>query len=158
MATQKLDVLHTVLLQLREILKLHTLLYSIYRKFLAVILEFFNTGKMSKAGKVGLIYLIKKPSAAKRTVYWIWPLFLEDGKLEFDCITFAFFLLALLLFLVVGVSGLWTRFAVFIFGRVALPVSPTSSSATRNAAIRPSVPTRPREVTCKALVVNVVSH
>ena len=76
MATQKLDVLHTVLLQLREILKLHTLLYSIYRKFLAVILEFFNSGKMSKAGKVGPIYLIKKRSAAKRTVYWIWPLFL----------------------------------------------------------------------------------
>ena len=88
MATQKLDVLHTVLLQLREILKLHTLLFSIYRKFLAVILEFFNSGKMSKAGKVGPIYLIKKRSAAKRTVYWIWPLFLEDGKLEFDCITF----------------------------------------------------------------------
>ena len=87
MATQKLDVLHTVLLQLREILKLHTLLFSIYRKFLAVILEFFNSGKMSKAGKVGPIYLIKKRSAAKRTVYWIWPLFLEDGKLEFDCST-----------------------------------------------------------------------
>ena len=47
MATQKLDVLHTVLLQLREILKLHTLLFSIYRKFLAVILEFFKTRKLT---------------------------------------------------------------------------------------------------------------
>ena len=27
----------------------------------------------------------KKRSAAKRPVYWIWPLFSEDGKLEFDC-------------------------------------------------------------------------
>ena len=81
MATQKLDVLHTVLLQLREILKLHTLLYSIYRKFLAVILEFFNSGKMSKAGKVGPIYLKKNGQQQKgryigfgryfwRTVNW----------------------------------------------------------------------------------------
>ena len=137
----------------------YILYYIVYTEnFWPLYWSFSKPENWPTAGKVGQFYLITKPSAAKRTVYWIWPLFLEDGKLEFDCITFAFFLLALLLFLVVGVSGLWTRFAVFIFGRVALPVSPTSSSATRNAAIRPSVPTRPREVTCKALVVNVVSH
>ena len=37
------------------------------------------------AGKMGQYYLITEPSAAKRTVYWIKPLFLEEGKLEFDC-------------------------------------------------------------------------
>ena len=69
-----------------EFPKLYTVLYSIYPKFLAVILEFFYTGRLKNAGKVGQYYLITKPSAAKMTVYWILPLFWDDGKLEFDCI------------------------------------------------------------------------